>query len=101
MDFIQNFVNIFLEKHGKTIYEQICTKIKNKAQSNYNDEYLKNVFLVALLAYWGMNDTQIANFLRDNVNIDSINVTEIKNIHKDAINEIQRYIEIANNESKK
>lgn len=101
MDFIQNFVNLFLEKHGKVIYEQICTKIKNEAPSNYNNEYLKNVFLVALISYWGMNDTQITKFLRDNANIDKINVTEIKNTHKEPIKEIQKYIEIANNESKK
>ncbi len=98
MDFIQNFSKYFLEKHGKTTYDEICNKIKSKAQDDYNSEYLDIILKIALLSYWGMSDIQISEFLKDNANV---NVAKIKEVHKETINEIQKYIEIISNENEK
>lgn len=98
MDFLKmDFSKLFLEKHGKSVYDEICIKIKSEAPTKYNEEYLEIIFKIAFFAYLGMDDTQIKKFLKHINNIDNVNITNIKNVHKKSIKEIQKYVKIATN----
>ena len=96
MDFLNmNFSVLFLERHGRTIYENICKKIRLESLSEYNENYLESIFDIAYLKLWGMEDTQILHLLRDIGKIDNIDIKKVQEIHKNSIRKIQEHIEIA------
>jgi len=94
MDFLVDFSELFSEKHGKKVYDEICNKIKLEAPVKYDDNYAKMIFKIALVGFWGMTDDKIQKFLKDTDNIE-VDVKNIKNVHKNSITEIQKYLENA------
>lgn len=96
MDFFDmNFSTLFLEKHGKNIYESICNKVKLECPDIYTQKYLEIIFDVACLSSWGMSNSQISKFLKNIKNINNININTVKRIHKKSIKEIEKYIKMA------
>lgn len=100
MDFLTDFSKLFIEKHGPEVHNKICNNIKKEAPSKYNDEYVQIIFKIALLNYWGISDNRILDFLKNTNNINNINITDLKQIHKISIKEIQKYVKIASNNEK-
>lgn len=101
MDFFDmNFSNLFSDKHGNQIFNAISDKIMKEKSIKCDTEYVEIVFKVAFLDFLGLQDDSIKKLIEDAMLNTNINVKEIKLIHKDSIEEIQKYLQDAMNEEK-
>lgn len=101
MDFFNmNFSELFAEKHGKQLFNDISNKILIENSNKNNPECIELVFKVAFFDFWGMDDTTAKRIIEDIMSVKDINVTEIKEIYKNSIKEIQKCLESATNTKK-
>lgn len=95
------FSRIFKKKHGKEIFQEIVDQINSECNSNYNKNYIDIVFSVAFITYFGIKDNKrialMLGILQDN----NIDIAIIRDIHKQSISKIQKYIQATNNENLK
>ncbi len=100
MDFFDmKFSTLFLDKHGKNIFENICKQILQEKQIDFNTNYIEIIFKIAYLEFFGLNNCQIKNMIEDFMKCQEINIEEIKSIHKKSICEIQKYLQSAIDET--
>lgn len=94
MDFLNmNFSELFLEKHGKAIYNKICMIIKEEKPNKYDNYYIASIFKLAFLDFWGLNAKQIKELVVGLQPKSEINVNELKKLHKNSILEIKKCLE--------
>lgn len=100
MDFFDmKFSTLFLDKHGKNIFENICKQISREKLDIYDNDYIEIVFKVALADFLGLIDWQIEKMIGDFMKCSNINIGRIKSIHKKSISEIQKYLQSAMDET--
>ena len=94
MDFFKmKFCTLFLEKHGKTIFDKICKMIEKENSEQYNEKYIEIIFKISFLNFCGVEEKSIKQMLNDNMDTTiPLNIKIIKELHKDSINEIQTYL---------
>lgn len=96
MDFFDmKFSTLFLEKHGKEDFDNINSQILQEKQSitdNSND-YIEVIFKIAFLDFFGLDNDTIRRMIKNIMNCDQINIEQMKRIHKNSINEIQKYLQ--------
>lgn len=91
MDFLEmNFSTLFLEKHGKDVFNSIIEQIQLENSSQYSKDYVEVVFKIALWDFWGLNENEIKKILKNIMPDQKINAREIKVIHKESIDKIGR-----------
>lgn len=98
------FFDYFIAEHGgeklNTISEMILTKVGDikypieqyMKKEDFLKGYVMFVFEIALVDFWGMNDTETEEYIKlmfgDSI-ISKVGVKKVKDIHKDAIQEIR------------
>ena len=94
MDFFKmKFCTLFLEKHGKTIFNTICKMIKEENSKQYNEKYIEIIFKISFLNFCGVEEKSIQQMLTDNVDSSiPLNIKSINILHKNSIDEIQKYL---------
>lgn len=94
MDFFSmDFSKLFLNKHGKEVFDDISNKIKEDRGCECSDEYISGVFKVAFLSFFGFTEEQ-AQKLVDDIEINNkINVKEVFSIQSKSISIIKEYLE--------
>lgn len=97
--FDMNFSTLFLDKHGKEIFEKISKQITQEKPDIYDNDCIEIVFKVAFLEFFGLTDWQIGKIIEDFMKCPNINIGEIKSIHKKSISDIQRYLQSAMDET--
>lgn len=98
MDFFNmNFSELFAEKHGKQLFNDISNKILLENSNKNNPECIELVFKVAFFDYWGIDDTTTKRIIKDTMSIRDINVKAIKEVYKNSIKEIQQHLESTTN----
>lgn len=97
MDFADvKFSKLFLDKHGKKIFEEITSLIRKERVEECNSDYIESIFKVAFMGYFGLDDIALNRMLKDiKCNAD---INNIKKIHKYSIKNIQEYIKRTNSE---
>lgn len=91
MDFLKmNFSELFLEKHGKKTFDNICELIKKENPSKYNENYISFIFKLAFLDFFGLTSKQIKGLVEDLQIGQNVDVKELKKVHKDSIKEIKK-----------
>lgn len=93
------FSKIFREKHGKAVFQNITNQIMSECNSNCNEEYIKVIFSVAFLTYFGIEDNKRISLMIGVSN--DIDIANIRKVHKQSISKIQKYIQTTNNENLK
>lgn len=100
MDFFGvKFSILFLEKHGKKAFDNICTQIIQEGHiiiENCN-VYIEIIFKIAFLDFFGLGNDVIKSIIEDIMSCGKVNVYKLKIIHKEPINEIQKYLQSAMN----
>lgn len=97
MDFFDmNFCSLFLDKHGKEIFDNINSLIKKEKTESFNKDYIEIIFKVAYLDFFGVTIYSITRMIKDIMGYD-IELNEIKSIHKKSIALIQKYLETSMN----
>lgn len=92
MDFFSiNFGELFLNKHGKGVFESFSKQISTEKGTDCTDEYINIVFRLAFLSFFGFDNKQIQKLLNDR-NI-SVNVEEIMAVQSKSINSIKEFLE--------
>lgn len=92
MDFFSiNFGELFLNKHGKNVFEDFSKQISTEKGTDCTDEYINIVFRLAFLSFFGFDNEQIQKLLNDR-NI-SVNVEEIMAVQSKSINLIKEFLE--------
>lgn len=102
MDFFEmNFSDLFNKKHGNDVYNKICKIIKQECPNNYNENYVELIFRIALLSYWGLNNSSINKMISTVYLVKqiekNINIKNIKKVHKTSIEYIIKYLEDSEN----
>ena len=98
MDFFDmNLSNLFSDKHGNQTFYAISNKIIQEKSKKDDAEYVEIVFKVAFLDFFGLTDDAIKKLIEDTMLKPNVNVKGIKQIHKDSIKEIQKYLQDAMN----
>jgi hypothetical protein len=98
MDFFDmEFSTLFLEKHGKENFENINRQILQEKQFiiNNNNDYIEIVFKIAFLDFFGLDNDTIRKMIENIMNCHQINIEQMKSIHKNSINEIQKCLQSA------
>ncbi len=98
----------FIKKYGNKAYTNIKNMILRKIKvipfiantdlekGEYYNKYIAFIFEVAAGDYWGLDSLEIARNIRKTINdkvMNNMNVGRAKDVHKDAIQEIQKYIQ--------
>lgn len=100
MDFFDmKFSTLFLEKHGKEKFNDISKRIMQEKQfvADNSNDYIEIIFKIAFLDFFGLDDNVIKSMIEDMMKCDHVNVNQIKTIHKESIDEIQRHLQSAMN----
>lgn len=98
MDFLKmKFSELFLKKHGKDIFDNICKQIKEESKIDISEDYIEIIFKISLLDFFGLNNSQIQKFLKEKESV-SIDVNNLQKIHKKSISNIIKYVKEANNQ---
>lgn len=94
-----NFSELFKEKHGINVFNNIRNKIllENSIDSSNYIELIFKIFFFDLLE---LNTSIIQNLINDTMSPQNVNVKELLSIHKNSIREIQAYLESATNTKK-
>ncbi len=93
MDFFDmNFSELFLEQHGKLVYDKIEKQIIQEKSTRYNDDYIEIIFKVAFLGFFGLNLNETKKMIEDIMPGQQVNIEEISSIHKESITKIQEYL---------
>lgn len=92
-DFLKlDFREMFLNKHGKDIYNEIENIIINESKIDYDKEYISIIFKIALLAFWGLDTDGIQKLINDYYPLQKIDIVELMKKHKISISEISKYL---------
>lgn len=86
-----DFSKLFVDKHGKRIYDEIISAIKKEKVGECDSNYINTIFKVAFMGYFGLDNKALDKMLKDidiNYSIENIN-----NIHENSIRTIKEYIE--------
>ena len=94
-----DFSKLFLKKHGKQVFQDICNQIKVEYNDNCDTSYIDTVFTVAFISYFGVTDISKIHLL-GGISKD-IDIKSVQKIHKKSISQIQNYIENTNNKNLK
>ncbi len=93
MDFLNmNFSTLFLERHGKLVYDSINKQIMKENSTCYNEEYIEIIFKVAFLSFWGLAPNEIKKMIEHFMSGKQVDIGEINSIHKKSISKIQKYL---------
>ena len=99
MDFFRmKFGKLFEKKHGKDIFDNIVKRITQEKAGKCDSDYMEKVFKIAFLEHIGLKNTETKNLMEDILK-DEVNIEEIKNIHKNSIDEIKEYLNEAMEET--
>lgn len=101
MDFFDmNFSTLFLERHGKLIYDSITKQIMQENSTLYNKEYIEIIFKVAFLSFLGLAPSEIKKMIEDIMPGQQVNIEKINSVHRESISKIQNYLQEATKNSK-
>lgn len=100
MDFLDmNFSTLFLERHGKLVYDSIDKQIMKENSTCYNKEYVEIIFKIAFLSFWRLTTNEIEKMVEHFIPGKQIDIEEINSIHKKSISKIQKYLRDATKNS--
>lgn len=101
MDFFDmNFSELFLERHGKLVYNKIKKQIIQENSAHYNENYIEIIFKVAFLDFLGLAFNEIKKMIEDIMPGKQVDIEKISSIHKKSITKIQEYLRKATENSK-
>lgn len=101
VDFFEaDFSELFLNKHGKEIYNKIKNKIMKENKQNCDEEYISIVFKIAFLSFFGLEENGIQNLINDYYSMKNIDTRAIIKQHKTSISEIKKYLKFTNDTEK-
>jgi len=94
MDFFDmDFSKLFLNKHGKEIFNYISDTIKNEASTNTTQAYINIIFKLALLDFLGLDKLSIQKLI-DNIYPDKkTDIKELLLLHKKSISIIKKHLQ--------
>ncbi len=96
MDFFDmNFSTLFLERHGKLIYDKIEKQIIEENSSHYDENYIEIIFKIAFLDFFGLTLNEIKKMIEDIMLGQQVNIENLSSIHKKSIFAIQKYLKEA------
>lgn len=87
------FAKLFSDKHGKHLFKEITTIIENEITEKCDNDYIEAIFKVAFMSYFGLDNRSLNRMLED-ISC-STDIRIIRNIHKNSIRTIQKYIKDA------
>ena len=100
MDFFyMNFSELFLEKHGKSNFDNIQKQIIQENSTGYNDSYIEVIFKIAFLEFFGLAPNEIKKMIEDIMPDQKINIEDLFFKHKESISIIQKYLQVATENS--
>lgn len=100
MDFFSmDFSELFLNKYGIEVFENFSNKIKEEKGYECSDDYIKSVFKVAFLAFFGFDEDQSQKLLDDIVKNNNINVKVIMTNQRKSVNSIKEFLEYNKNKN--
>jgi len=94
-----NFSTLFLERHGKLVYDSIDNQIMKENSTCYNEEYVEIIFKVSFLSFWGLAPNEIKNMVEHFMPGKQVDIEKIVFIHKESISKIQKYLRDATKNS--
>ena len=101
MDFLTtDFSKLFLEKHKQDIFNKVCTIIEKERKQQCDNQYIELIFKIALFDFLGLSNTNIQKILYDLELAQNIDILKIKQIHKESLSEIKKYLKQNENEFK-
>ena len=83
--FDMNFSELFFEKHGKTVFNNIVKQIKEENHGIGDSKYIELVFKVAFLEFFKMENQGIKELITDAMEEKDIDIIRTKNTHKNSI----------------
>ena len=93
MDFFDmNFSKLFLEKHGKSNFDNIKKQIIQENSTDYNDSYIEVIFKIAFLGFFGLAPNEIKKMIEDIIPGQQTNIENLSSTHKESISKIQQYL---------
>ena len=93
MDFFNmNFSELFLEKHGKSNFDDIQKQIIQENSTGYNNSYIEVIFKIAFLEFFGLTPNEIKKMMEDIMPGQKINIEDLFFKHKKSISKVQKYL---------
>ena len=88
-----DFSKLFLDKHGKVIFEEVTNKINEEKTEECNLEYISIVFKIAFLDFFGLDKTSIQKLINSIYNDKTINIENILSLHMVSVETIKKYLQ--------
>lgn len=96
MDFFDmNFSELFLERHGKLVYDNINKQIIQENSTRYDEKYVEIIFKVAFLSFWGLDPNEAKKMIEDIMPGQQVDIEKINYTHRESISKIQKYLQKA------
>ena len=98
--FNMDFSELFMNKHGKIIFNNICDMIKIETINQVNNNYIQIIFKLAFLEFFELPNESIIKMMDKYYPNANININELFTKHRNSINAIKEYLKTTNEKEK-
>ena len=95
-----DFSELFMNKHGKIIFNNICDMIKIETINQVNNNYIQIIFKLAFLEFFELPNESIIKMMDKYYPNANINISELFTKHRNSINAIKEYLKTTNEKEK-
>ena len=95
-----DFSELFMNKHGEIIFNNICNMIKIETSNQINNNYIPIVFKLAFLEFFELSNESIIKIMDKYYPNSNININELFSKHRNSINAIKKYLKTTNENEK-
>lgn len=98
--FNMDFSELFMNKHGEIIFNNICDMIKIETTNQINNNYIPIVFKLAFLEFFELPNESIIKMMDKYYPNNEIDFNNLLSIHRNSINEIKKLLKATNKKEK-
>lgn len=98
--FNMDFSELFMNKHGEIIFNNICNMIKTETSNQINNNYIPIIFKLAFLEFFELSNESIIKIMDKYYPNSNININELFSKHRNSINAIKKYLKTTNENEK-
>ena len=98
--FNMDFSQLFMNKHGEKIFNDICNMIKIETTTKINNDYIPIVFKLAFLEFFELPNESIIKLIEKYYSNNKLDFNNVLLTHRNSINKIKKYLKTTNEKEK-